>query len=200
MAYGDARPKLIEAGRTLMLAQGYSATSIDEVCSAAGVSKGSFYHLFGSKEDFGLVVLDDFHKRGVGRIQAGDFVTATDPQQRLRSFLDHMESIAPDLWRHGCLLGTFAAELGESSPAIHAHVAELFEKLTAQLAPLFVSVVEDADEGMALASEMLAVLEGWIVMARAYDDPQRIAEGVRRWRRGLEGRVPGLQPAGAAGR
>ncbi len=198
MAYGDARPKLIEAGCSAMLARGYSATSIDDVCSAAGVSKGSFYHLFRSKEEFGLAVLDDYYERGVSRVESGAFATIRDPLERLRAFFDHMESIAPELWRHGCLMGAFAAELWESSPVIHAHVTVLFDRMAARLTPLFASVLGDPHEGSALAVEMLAMLEGWIVMARAYDDPQKIADGIRRWRRGLEGLIPGLEPVAAS--
>jgi len=198
MAYGDARPKLIEAGCTLMLARGYTATSIDEICSAAGVSKGSFYHLFASKEEFGLAVLDDYYQRGVARVESGPFATIAEPVERLQAFFDHMESIAPDLWQHGCLMGAFAAELWESSPVIHAHVTKLFDMMAARLAPLFVSALGDPDEGAALAVEMLAMLEGWIVMARAYDDPRRIAGGIRRWRRGLEALIPGLGLAAAS--
>lgn len=178
-----------------MLARGYSATSIDDLCKAVGVSKGSFYHFFRGKEDFGLAVLDDYYERGVARVESGAFATVPDPLERLRGFFDHMETIAPDLWRHGCLMGAFAAELWESSPVIHARVGELFDMMAERLAPLFVTVVGDEDDGRALAVEMLAMLEGWIVLARAHGDPQRIAEGVRRFRSNIGGRIAGLEPA-----
>lgn len=179
-----------------MLARGYSATSIDDLCKAAGVSKGSFYHFFEGKEQFGLAVLDDYYERGVAHVESGTFTTIADPLERLGAFFDHMQTIAPELWRHGCLMGAFAAELWESSPVIHTRVGQLFDMMAARLAPLFTSVLNDEDEGMALAVEMLAMLEGWIVLARAHDEPQRIAEGVRRFRSLLARRIPGLEPAG----
>ncbi|MGD8289959.1 MAG: TetR/AcrR family transcriptional regulator [Gemmatimonadota bacterium] len=190
----DTRSRLIEAGCELMLARGYSATSIDDLCKTVGVSKGSFYHFFRGKEEFGLAVLEDYYERGVATVESGDFATIPDPLERLRGFFDHLEAIAPDLWRHGCLMGAFAAELWESSPMIHARVGELFDSMAARMAPLFVSAVGDEDEGSALAVEMLAMLEGWIVLARAHDDPQRIADGVRRFRNNISARIVGLEP------
>lgn len=195
MSQSDTYERLIEAGCARMLARGYSATSIDDVCKAAGVSKGSFYHFFEGKEQFGLAVLDDYYERGVAHVEGGAFVAIPDPLRRLEAFFDHMEAIAPDLWRHGCLMGAFAAELWESSPVIHQRVGQLFDMMAARLAPLFASVVGDEDEGMALAVEMLAMLEGWIVLARAHADPGKIADGVGRFRSGLSGRIPGLAPA-----
>lgn len=193
---GDTtRGKLLASGHDLMLARGYSATSVDDVCSDSGVSKGSFYHFFGSKEEFGLAVLEAFHREGVRRVRAGQYVRMEDPVERLRGFFDHLEAIAPDFWQHGCLLGTFAAELGETSPAIHARVAELFDELAAGLAPVFLAVVRDEEEAAALAEETLVVIEGAVVMARAHDDPTRIATGIRRYRISLEARMPELSRA-----
>jgi len=46
-----ARDALLEASQRLMLAQGYLGTSIDQVCQAAGLTKGALLHYFGTKEE-----------------------------------------------------------------------------------------------------------------------------------------------------
>jgi TetR/AcrR family transcriptional repressor of nem operon len=194
MSADETRGKLLAAGRDLMLARGYAGSSVDDICGAAGVSKGSFYHAFGSKEEFGLAVLSAFHHEGVVRVRSGAYVHLTDPRERLRAFFEHLELMGPEFWRHGCLLATFAAELGATSPAIHARVAELFDGLAGLLAPLFVPLVGE-EEAISLAEQTLIVLEGAVVMARAHDDPGRIAIGVHRFRSSLEGRMPGIAPA-----
>lgn len=196
MSDGDTRQKLIQAGLELMLSQGYSATAIDEVCSSAGVSKGSFYHFFSSKEEFGLAILDAFYEGGVARVEGGEHTGIADPGRRLEAFFDHMEEIAPDLWRHGCLLGSFATELAESNPTIRGRVGELFDGLGEKLAPVFMGAVDDPAEARDLADEMLALLEGTIVIARAHGEPERIAEAVRRFRRNVSARLPELEIAG----
>ena len=191
-----AKPKLLDAGRRLMLARGYAATSIDRVCREVGVSKGSFYHFFESKEEFGLAVLEGYYEEGVGRVMAGDFAGVADPRERMEGFFDHLEAVAPELWEHGCLMGSFAGELAESSPTIHARVGELFDHLVQRMAALFRGVVDDADRAETLAEELLMLLEGSIVLARAHHQPSRIADAVRRFRCTLETRMAG---AGAAG-
>jgi TetR/AcrR family transcriptional regulator, transcriptional repressor for nem operon len=46
----NARVKLIEAAIATVRYKGFSATSVDEICAAAGVTKGAFFHHFASKE------------------------------------------------------------------------------------------------------------------------------------------------------
>ncbi|MFP3948966.1 MAG: TetR/AcrR family transcriptional regulator [Longimicrobiales bacterium] len=193
MSDGNTRQKLLQAGLELMLSQGYSATAIDQVCSSAGVSKGSFYHFFSTKEEFGLAVLDAFYQRGVARVEEGEYTEVADSRQRLLAFFDHMEEIAPELWRHGCLLGSFASELADSSPPIRARVGELFDGLEEKLLPVFLGVAGDREEARDLANEMLALLEGTIVIARAHGEPDRIGEAVRRFRRSVVARNPELE-------
>ena len=47
---GHARDKLIAAAHQEVRRQGYSATTVDQICAAAGVTKGAFFHHFESKE------------------------------------------------------------------------------------------------------------------------------------------------------
>ncbi|HBA00256.1 MAG TPA: TetR family transcriptional regulator, partial [Halomonas sp.] len=54
------RDKLIDSGAELIAQQGYNATGINAVLKTCGVPKGSFYHYFSSKEDFGLAVIERF--------------------------------------------------------------------------------------------------------------------------------------------
>jgi len=54
------RDKLLHTAEELMLRDGYSATRVDDVIRKAGVSKGSFYHFFDSKESLGLAAIDQY--------------------------------------------------------------------------------------------------------------------------------------------
>src|ERR671911_434050 len=49
----NARARLLSAGRQLMLARGFTGTSVDQICAEAGLTKGSFFHHFGTKDEFG---------------------------------------------------------------------------------------------------------------------------------------------------
>ena len=67
----DTREKLVRTAERLMLRDGYSATRVDEVIRKAGLSKGSFYHFFDSKESLGLAALERYYTDRVGRLAAG---------------------------------------------------------------------------------------------------------------------------------
>jgi TetR/AcrR family transcriptional repressor of nem operon len=190
MSEAPSRTSILRTARDLMLRYGYAATSVDDICSKAGVTKGSFYHFFATKEDLGLAVLNGFYEDGVARVAGGPYAAMDDPYRRLRGLFDHLEAIGPQLWRNGCLMGNFACELAESSQTIRRRVAEIFADLVQRWVPLFRPVSRSPAEAAALAEQTLMVIEGAVVMARAHDDPSRIAAGLRRLRRTIEARIP----------
>lgn len=58
----ETRTKIIESAINLFSVRGYTAASVDEICKAAGVSKGAFYHHFESKQVMFLALLDGWLK------------------------------------------------------------------------------------------------------------------------------------------
>jgi TetR/AcrR family transcriptional regulator, transcriptional repressor for nem operon len=189
MAEAQSRTSIVKTARDLMLRHGYAATSVDDICSKAGVTKGSFYHFFETKEELGLAVLNAFYEQGAARVLNGTFAEMNDPHQRLLGLFDHLEAIGPELWRHGCLIGNFACEHAESSQLIRRRVADMFEELVNSLAPLFRPIARGGREAAELAEQTLMVIEGAVIMARAHDDPGRIASGLARFRRTIEARI-----------
>ncbi len=184
------REKLLHAGLALMLSKGYAATTVEEICAAAGVSKGSFYHAFDSKEALGLAILDDWFQRQMDAYGKGPHREIRDPRARALAFIDHVERTAAGMWRHGCLLGVFALDMADSSPTIQTRLAELFERMACGLARLFEPLLAGVPRGRPsareLADQFIAMVEGSIVLAKAYQDGRRIADGVRTFRRYLE--------------
>lgn len=184
------REKLLQAGLALMLSKGYAATTVDEICAAAGVSKGSFYHAFESKEHLALAILDDYFQRQIDAYGNGPHRDIRDPRARALAFVDHVEATAGGMWRHGCLLGVFALDMADSSPTIQARLAELFERMACGLTRLFEPLLEgsrpERPSARELADHFIATVEGSIVLAKAHQDGGRIADGVRAFRRYLD--------------
>jgi TetR/AcrR family transcriptional repressor of nem operon len=190
MAKASTRDRVIEAALSLMLAKGYPATTVDEICAEADVSKGSFYHFFSSKEELGLAALDAYSQKGFQALQAGSYVSLEDPRERLFGFLEHAQAIAEDVWGNGCLLGNMAVELADTNETMRKRISQIFEKLAGRLAEMFAVVVEDDRDdspgALELAEFFLSALEGSIVLAKAHDDWARVPAALENFRRYVE--------------
>ena len=185
-----ARDKLVTAAQSLMLTQGYTPTSVDEIIAKAGVSKGSFYHYFKSKEELGSAVAEDYLDQAVAVLGKGNYQDIQDPLQRAFAFVDHIESASTRLWNHGCMLGSFAIDLSGTHPEIAACLDQLMGRLEARMEPLLAPIaaactVADAPSSRELADHMIAVIEGGIVMAKAHGDPTRVSKAIHEFRRYL---------------
>ncbi|MEL7207989.1 MAG: TetR/AcrR family transcriptional regulator [Actinomycetota bacterium] len=168
--------------RTLSLAKGFPATTVDEVCAQAAVSKGSFYHHFATKEEMGAAALDRYFGDLVEALTTGPFTDVVDPVDRLHAFVEHAGVVCSGpLLRNGCLLGSFALDLAESHPEIRSKLASQFDTLAAFVAGLIDDAAGAAGievPAAALARQFLAVIEGSIVLAKAFADPGQLTAGV----------------------
>jgi TetR/AcrR family transcriptional repressor of nem operon len=110
MAKKDTKRELIKAGMNIIARQGFNSTGIEAVLKQANIPKGSFYHYFPSKQEFGLAVLDHF-AAGIDRIFES-FLTddAMPPLIRLRTC---MESLVARFEDNNCSIGCLAANLGQ---------------------------------------------------------------------------------------
>src|SRR5258708_36112840 len=109
-ADGDSptKQKLLDAAQELMLVKGFTATSVDEVCEAAGLTKGSFFHYFESKEHLGKVVAERFHASMGQMFASAPFYQAKDPLDRVFGRVDFLiELTRRPHGAMGCLLGMF---------------------------------------------------------------------------------------------
>jgi TetR/AcrR family transcriptional regulator, transcriptional repressor for nem operon len=182
----NTREKLVLAAEELMLRDGYSATRVDDVIRTAGLSKGSFYHFFDSKESLGLAALEHYYEDRVKRLAAGSHATEPDPLRGAQLFMEHAYRVAEELWRRGCLLANFATDAAGSSPviadALRKRTSELRALLVDLLSPFATSEVTATD----LADQFLICIEGSIVLARIYGDPAYVRLGLAQFRRCLE--------------
>jgi TetR/AcrR family transcriptional regulator, transcriptional repressor for nem operon len=178
----DTREKLVRTAERLMLRDGYSATRVDDVIRIAGLSKGSFYHFFDSKEALGLAALEHYYADRVGRLAAGTYATEADPLRRAQGFLRHASHVAADLWKTGCLLANLAADAAGSNRAISSALRKRTGDLRALLADLLSPFATPRTSAADLADQFLVCVEGSIVLARIYDDPAYLRRGLEQFR------------------
>jgi TetR/AcrR family transcriptional repressor of nem operon len=169
------REKLLDAAQELMLTRGYTATSVDDVCEAAGLTKGSFFHYFDGKEHLGKLLAQRFYASWQRHSEAAPFRRKKDPLDRALGCVDFFIQMSRDPAWKGCLLGTFIQELSQTHPQIRSVCAACLDDLAGRLG-------QDLEEAKAkyaprarwsaqgLAEHLLAVAQGAIILVKAKQD------------------------------
>ncbi|HEY3605804.1 MAG TPA: TetR/AcrR family transcriptional regulator [Sporichthyaceae bacterium] len=169
------RTLLVDAMRELTQGQGFAATTVDEVCERAGVTKGSFYHHFASKDELGVAALQAYFDDVLGAFKSGDWSTRSGPVAQLHAFVAHAANVCSGpTMRGGCLLGAFALEQAGTVPATRELLSSMFGELRCVVAGLILAASEPVGRTVraeALAEEFLAIVEGAVVLAKAHADP-----------------------------
>lgn len=188
-----SKEKLLDAAEELMLAKGFEATSVDEICAAARLTKGSFFHYFETKEVLAKAALERFCQRQQERMRSAPFHQKRDPLARLEGLFDFMAEMAKSqAAQRGCLLGIFSQELCETSSEIQACCAERFRDWAKGLQRMLDEAKEKhapraAVDTHSLAEHVIAVLEGSLILAKAKRDPKVVAEGLGHVKRYIQG-------------
>lgn len=84
----DSIPAIKEAAIQLFGAKGYASTSLDEIATAAGFTKGAVYYYFRSKEKLLLDILQDIQERSIEKTISKIRESAGSPIDKLVMFID----------------------------------------------------------------------------------------------------------------
>ena len=123
----DTRTHIIHTGADLIGQKGFGATGINAVLTAAGVPKGSFYHYFSSKHDFGLAVIDTFAEEYDAKLDRILNDTSRSCVDRLRAYFDTgFETMTSCEYTRGCLIGNLGQELAGQNEAFRQRLDSVF--------------------------------------------------------------------------
>jgi len=173
---GEARARLIEAARSLVRHKGFAATSVDDLCAAAGVTKGAFFHHFASKEALGVALVDDWTAMTGAMFAAHPYNLKADPLERVFAYLDlRRELLAQPLPEFTCVAGTTVQETYESSPAIREAAERSIQSGFAHVLPHLQAALElhpvPGVTAESLAQQFQVATQGGIILAKALNDP-----------------------------
>lgn len=130
----ETRERLIRCGTELLTEQGFASTGIDLVLKRVGVPKGSFYHYFASKEDFGSAVIDHYAAYFANKLDRCFGDDTRPPLARLRAFVDEAAAgMARHGFRRGCLIGNLGQELGAANETYRDRLEAVFRDWQARL-------------------------------------------------------------------
>ena len=173
----------------------YSATSVDQVISEAGSSKGALFHHFSSKIDLAVQLVRRYVAADLAHLDAGLTATAhiTDPTVRVVAFLRHYEDGADELMTEqtGCLYATVLAERQLTGKEINDQVAKatrvwrdaVADLLRSALATRRLDTHIDVD---ALADHLYTTFEGGFILCRTYNDRAAMRAQLRIYRQLIE--------------
>jgi TetR/AcrR family transcriptional repressor of nem operon len=127
MAEKSTRDHLIDVGLELMHQHGYQATGLSDILKAADVPKGSFYHHFGSKEDFAAAALERYVTREAEHCATFLFGSRALPLTRLkRYFIDLIKIYGQNGPVPGCMMGRFSLEIAAENPQLRKQITTAF--------------------------------------------------------------------------
>jgi TetR/AcrR family transcriptional repressor of nem operon len=184
---------LLDAGVTVIRTRGLSATTVDDLCTTAGVTKGAFFHHFDSKEAFAVAAADHWSATTAVLFEHAPYHDHSDPVDRVLGYVDFRASLidGSTAAEYSCLVGTMSQEAYDTSPAIRdacgasilGHAATLEADIAAALADSDAGPENDA---ASLARYTQVVLQGAFVVSKAADDPTVALDAVAHLRRYLE--------------
>ena len=174
-----------KAAQELFLRRGFSATSVDDICRQAKVTKGGFFHYFKSKECLAKDVLKKFCLKANDQMrEAGCCESLSDPMDRVFASLECFPGkFQKDVKQQGCLIATFIQEMSQSNPEIQSMCVEGLNQWAAMLKQDLLLAKEkyipkSSVDIASLANYCVAVLEGAQILAKASGKRKAIDESV----------------------
>jgi TetR/AcrR family transcriptional repressor of nem operon len=190
--YGGVKVKLLDASLSVIRTKGYAGTTVDDICEAAGVTKGAFFHHFKSKEQFAMSAAGYFASMADATFSNAPYRSLPDPVDRLLGYVDFRKAVLEgELPEFTCLLGTMVQETYDTHPAIReacaACLAEHAAMVEADVADSMRKYRIDADwTAASLAYYTQAVIQGAFILAKAQQSREVAVTSLDHLRRYLE--------------
>ncbi len=175
-ARGTARTALLDAAHKLVRRQGWTATSVDNLCAEAGVTKGAFFHHFASKDELGVAAAGHWSEVTGPLFASAAYHQRREPLDRIFGYLDFRAALADGpLEAITCFAGTTVQEVFTTSESIRAACGATITDHAATLAGYFTEAIAQQHPRATVSADSLAlytqtVLQGGFVLAKATGD------------------------------
>ena len=200
----ESKAALLDAGLSVFRSKGYAATRVEDICAAAELTKGSFFHHFKSKEELAIAATERWITSTSAAFSSAAYRTLPDPLERLLAYIDLRRALLTGaLPEFTCYAGTMIQEVYETHPAlrdaceksISGHAATL-EADIGEAMRLY--RVDSSISVSSLALYTQAVLQGAFILAKAKQGPAVAADCVDHLRRYIKMLFSAQQPTAKA--
>jgi TetR/AcrR family transcriptional repressor of nem operon len=187
-----SRTRLLDAALSVIRSKGYTATTVDDLCAAAGVTKGAFFHHFDSKEGMAVQAAKHWSEVTTDLFANAPYRQLADPLARVFGYIDfRMAIIKGEVPEFTCFVGTMVQETyGTSNEirqacerSIFSHAADVARDIEAARA---LYLPDGSWTSESLANYTQAVLQGSFILAKAKNDPEVAIDSIVHLRRYIE--------------
>jgi TetR/AcrR family transcriptional regulator, transcriptional repressor for nem operon len=182
----ETRSRLIQSATELILTQGYASVGVQDLCTHAGVKKGSFYHFFPSKRDLVIAALEQHWQTYQKLIKRGLclHIPGIPPLERISKLFAALHQLyaakkAAQQALTGCPFGTLTMEVSAHDEALRLALERVFEQWTQVFSQVFRDAISAGELPASANPEaggraLLAYLEGILLLVKTYNDPDLI--------------------------
>jgi TetR/AcrR family transcriptional repressor of nem operon len=170
----NTRDKIVQAAMELFWLKGYNSTSIADLLSRTQLNSGSLYHVFPSKQDVLIGVLEAYRDGIDEMLLEPAWGAVEDPIEKIFALLNAYRTMMVESdCTYGCPIGSLALELHEPDPQVRDLLAKNFENWTLAIERCLDAAGRrlpvDTDK-RALAQFVLTAMEGGVMQARTHRD------------------------------
>ena len=161
----SVRQHILDTGKAIIAGKGYSAVGLNEILSGAGVPKGSFYHYFKSKEQFGEALLDDYVDAYLTELDAMLSADGSPAATRLMRYWDSWLVMSADECAGSkCLVVKLSGEVADLSPSMRGALLRGTNQIVHRLAACIAEGAEDGSIPARINPQhtALALYELWL--------------------------------------
>lgn len=162
-----SRERIIEAANRLIYTKGYNQTSISDVATAVGITKGNLHYHFKSKEEL-LEAIIQFRLLMIKEMLNQWEEQYPEAKARLKRFVQMILNEEQDIVRYGCPMGSLNAELGKIQLPLQVNSREMFDLFQNWLERVFKQL--DSKKSKARSKHLLSMAQGAALMSYIYSD------------------------------
>ncbi|EHH1104430.1 TetR/AcrR family transcriptional regulator [Vibrio parahaemolyticus] len=179
----DTRQHILDVGYELIVTRGFTSVGLSELLKTAEVPKGSFYHYFKSKEQFGEAMIQDYFNKYFEQLTARFINTELNGYQRLMSYFEEMVKVEDDVCNaNKCLLVKLSAEVSDLSEPMRIALRRGADKTIQAMAECIDVGIQDGSipngDSALLARQIYYLWNGASLLNKLYQDQEALTQSL----------------------